>query len=49
MKDAAIAPIYWYTVVDTTKPYVTRTYASATGQERFEKWDMDMAAKAQQQ
>ncbi len=42
--EAAIIPIYWYTRVTTTKPYVTRTFGSA-GQESIEKWDVDMAAK----
>jgi oligopeptide transport system substrate-binding protein len=37
--DAVIAPIYWYTNLDLTKPYVTRTF-SATGQEALEKWDI---------
>jgi oligopeptide transport system substrate-binding protein len=37
--DAAIIPIYWYTNLDMTKPYVTRTYSS-TGHEAYEKWDM---------
>ena len=37
--DAAIAPIYWYTNLDMTKPYVTRTYASSTRQ-YYEKWDI---------
>jgi oligopeptide transport system substrate-binding protein len=41
---AAMAPIYWYTRVTLTKPYVTRTWASG-GHEHFEKWDIDMAAK----
>lgn len=43
---AAIAPIYWYTRVTVTKPYVTRTFGSA-GQESVEKWDIDMAAKGE--
>jgi oligopeptide transport system substrate-binding protein len=38
-KDAAMAPIYWYTQLDMTRPYVTRTY-SVDGHERFEKWDI---------
>jgi oligopeptide transport system substrate-binding protein len=38
--DAVMAPIYWYTQLDMTKPYVTRTY-SADGHERFEKWDIN--------
>jgi oligopeptide transport system substrate-binding protein len=37
--DAAIAPIYWYTGVSLTKPYVQRTYG-VWGQELFEKWDI---------
>ena len=37
--DAAIAPIYWYTNLDLTKPYVTRTYATSTRQ-YYEKWDI---------
>jgi oligopeptide transport system substrate-binding protein len=39
-KDAVMAPIYWYTNLDMTRPYVTRTY-SADGHERFEKWDIN--------
>jgi oligopeptide transport system substrate-binding protein len=38
-KDAAIIPIYWYTNVSTTKPYVTRTY-SVGGHQIFYKWDI---------
>ena len=36
--DAVIAPIYWYTHLNMTKPYITRTY----GQQREapEKWDI---------
>jgi oligopeptide transport system substrate-binding protein len=41
---AAMAPIYWYTRVTMTKPYVTRTFSSG-GHEHFEKWDIDMSAK----
>jgi len=37
--DAIMIPIYWYTNLDLTRPYVTRTYSS-TGHEAFEKWDM---------
>jgi oligopeptide transport system substrate-binding protein len=37
--DAIMIPIYWYTNLDLTKPYVTRTYSS-TGHEAFEKWDI---------
>jgi len=36
-EDAAIIPIYWYTSVSVTKPYISRTY-SQIGVERFEKW-----------
>jgi oligopeptide transport system substrate-binding protein len=38
--DAAMIPIYWYTRVSTTKPYVTRTFSVAPGQEHIEKWDI---------
>jgi oligopeptide transport system substrate-binding protein len=37
--DAVIAPIYWYTIVVVTKPYVQRTYGVG-GQQAFEKWDI---------
>jgi oligopeptide transport system substrate-binding protein len=37
--DAAIIPIYWYTNLDMTKPYVTRTYSSS-GHEQYEVWDI---------
>jgi oligopeptide transport system substrate-binding protein len=46
-KDAAIIPIYWYTRVTNTKPYVTRTFSVLGGLEHWEKWDIDMAAKGQ--
>jgi oligopeptide transport system substrate-binding protein len=36
--DAAIAPIYWYTSVNLTKPYITRTYP-VTGHNDFTLWD----------
>lgn len=39
-KDAAIAPIYFYTTNQLTGTYVTRTL-SATGNEALEKWDMN--------
>lgn len=42
--DAAVAPIYWYGRQTLTKPYVTRTFGVG-GQEYFDKWDIDMAAK----
>ncbi len=38
-EDAAIAPIYWYTRVTVTKPYVTRTF-SVGGHEIYYKWDI---------
>ncbi len=38
---AAIAPIYWYTIVNVTKPYVNRGY-SQHGHETFEKWSLDL-------
>jgi oligopeptide transport system substrate-binding protein len=42
--DAVMIPIYWYTRVTLTKPYVTRTFASG-GHEHIEKWDIDMSGK----
>lgn len=45
--DAAVAPIYWYGTQVVTKPYVTRTFGVG-GQEYFDKWDIDMAAKMSQ-
>jgi oligopeptide transport system substrate-binding protein len=38
-EDAAIIPIYWYTGVNTTKPYVKRTWGVG-GQEAYEKWEI---------
>ncbi|MFZ5819406.1 MAG: peptide ABC transporter substrate-binding protein, partial [Chloroflexota bacterium] len=38
-EDAAMAPIYWYTRVTVTKPYITRTFGVG-GHEKFEKWDI---------
>ena len=38
-EDAAIAPIYWYTRVTCTKPYVNRTF-SQHGHEALEKWSL---------
>jgi oligopeptide transport system substrate-binding protein len=40
MEDAVIAPIYWYTRVSVTKPYVTRTF-SVGGHELYYKWDIN--------
>jgi len=37
--DAVIAPIYWYTMVNVTKPYLQRTYGLG-GQSYIEKWDI---------
>jgi oligopeptide transport system substrate-binding protein len=39
--DAAIIPIYWYTMVNVTKPYVNRTY-SQHGHEAHEKWSLNL-------
>ncbi len=38
-EDAAIIPIYWYTSVEVTRPYIVRTYANSNTQ-HFEKWDI---------
>ncbi len=40
VKNAAIAPIYWYTRVTVTKPYVQRTFSVLGGQEAIYKWDI---------
>jgi oligopeptide transport system substrate-binding protein len=37
--DAIMIPIYWYTNLDLTKPYITRTY-TVDGFEAYEKWDI---------
>jgi oligopeptide transport system substrate-binding protein len=37
--DAAMIPIYWYTAVQVTKPYIDRTY-SVIQRQSFEKWDV---------
>jgi len=37
--DAVMIPIYWYTRVTVTKPYITRTFGVG-GHEKFEKWDI---------
>jgi len=39
-EDAAIAPIYWYTRVSVTRPWVNRTY-SQHGHEALEKWSLE--------
>jgi oligopeptide transport system substrate-binding protein len=38
-EDAVIIPIYWYTSVNVTKPYVKRTYGVG-GQQAYEKWEI---------
>jgi len=38
--DAVMIPIYWYTRVTVTKPYVTRTF-SVGGHEIYYKWDIN--------
>jgi len=38
-KDAVVLPLYWYTNLDLTRPYVTRTFSSNSS-EAYEKWDM---------
>jgi len=38
--DAIMIPIYWYTRVSTTKPYVERTFSVLGGLEHMEKWDI---------
>lgn len=38
-EDAVMAPVYWFTKVELTKPTLERTYSSG-GQEYFEKWDI---------
>jgi len=45
--DAAVAPIYWYGSQSVTKPWVVRTF-SVGGQEYYDKWDINMAAKMSQ-
>ena len=37
--DAVIVPVYWYTSVSVTKPYVVRTFGIGS-QEAFETWDI---------
>jgi oligopeptide transport system substrate-binding protein len=37
--DAAILPLYWYTSVNVTQPWIKRTY-SAGGHERYEQWQV---------
>ena len=42
--DAAIIPLYWYTGVEVTKPYVDRTFGRG-GANAWEKWTMDKPAE----
>jgi len=41
---ASTIPVYFYTALDMTQPWVTRTY-SHFGQEYYEKWDIDLEAR----
>lgn len=41
---AAFAPLYYYNVVNVTKPYLRRTFYTLGGN-RFETWTLDWAAK----
>ena len=43
--EAVVIPIYWYSRNSMTKPYVVRTFSSG-GHEHFEKWDIDLEARA---
>ncbi len=40
-EDAAIIPIYWYTLIRTYKPYVTCEHTQ-TGHDAYEKWSLDL-------
>jgi len=40
VKDAVIIPLYWYSRLTLTKPYVKRTYSVMSGDDRYEKWDI---------
>jgi|SaaInl7_200m_RNA_FD_contig_51_331105_length_2021_multi_8_in_0_out_0_1 oligopeptide transport system substrate-binding protein len=44
---AAMIPLYWYTTVSVTKPYVERTFA-VTNAQAYEKWDINMGSKYDQ-
>ncbi len=37
--DAVVAPIYWYTTLNMTKPYIQRTHGQGS-REAYEKWDI---------
>ena len=43
-EEAAYAPIYYYSTVTLTKPWLTRTYQKLAGQ-HWDKWTIDWAAK----
>ncbi len=38
--EAVMIPIYWYTRVTVTKPYIERTFSVLGGHEHYEKWDI---------
>lgn len=42
--ETAFAPIYFYTDISTTKPWVTRTFKKS-GEEDYHLWNIDMEAK----
>ncbi len=44
--DAVIIPIYWYSSVGVTKPWVTQRTFSVGGQNIIYHWDIDMAQKS---
>lgn len=39
-EDAVVMPLYWYTRVAVTRPYVQRTYSVLGTLQRIEKWDL---------
>lgn len=44
-EETAFAPIYFYTMIRITKPWLTRTYKPGGGQEDFYLWKIDWEAK----
>jgi oligopeptide transport system substrate-binding protein len=38
-QDAVIIPLYWYTSVSLTQPWIKRTF-SVGGYQRYEKWEV---------
>jgi oligopeptide transport system substrate-binding protein len=38
--DAVIIPIYWYTNVQMTQPWIKRTFSVQSPSERYEKWEV---------